>query len=148
VARHLDRLEPESQGSPPDNGEEGQKRPATYAPANGPYGSRPGKCVQAVAMYGPQLRWKGEKGNGTTGRANDVQILVNQQARDITGCFKSTNQEELMPVSGLRPARSLLNNRGRQFALRMGHGIPSRGRDSSPGPRAKSANVWSHGWRI
>jgi len=76
-------------------------------------------CVQAVAMYGSELWWKGENENGTIGRANDLQILVNQQARDITGCFKSTNQGEPMPLSGLRPARPLLSYLGRQFALRM-----------------------------
>jgi len=76
-------------------------------------------CVQVVDMYGSELWWKGEKENGTTGRANDLQILVKQQARDITGCFKSTNQGELMPLSGLRPEHSLLNHPGRKFALRM-----------------------------
>jgi len=63
-----------------------------------------------------ELWCKGEKENGTIGRANDPQILVNQH---VTGCFKSTNQGELMPLSGLRPAHSLLNHRGRQFALLM-----------------------------
>jgi len=34
-------------------------------------------------MYESELWWKGGKENGTIGRANDLQILVNQQARDI-----------------------------------------------------------------
>ena len=46
-------------------------------------------CVQAVAMYGSELWRKGEEENSTIGRANDLQILVNQQERDITGCFKA-----------------------------------------------------------
>ena len=56
---------------------------------------------------------------GTIGRASDIQSLTNQQARAITGCFKSTNLGQLMLMSGLCPAHSLLNNRGRRYALRM-----------------------------
>jgi len=40
-------------------------------------------------MYGSELWRKGEEENSTIGRANDLQILVNQQERDITGCFKA-----------------------------------------------------------
>jgi hypothetical protein len=76
-------------------------------------------CVQAVALYGSELWWKGEGEKGTIGRASDIQSLTNQQARAITGCFKSTNAGQLVLMSGLRPAHSLLNNRGRRYALRM-----------------------------
>jgi len=76
-------------------------------------------CVQAVALYGSELWWKGEAVRGTIGMANDLQKLVNQQARNVTGCFRSTNQGELMLESGLRCATSLLNNRARRFALRL-----------------------------
>ena len=58
-------------------------------------------CVQAVALYGSELWWKGEAVRSTIGMANDLQKLVNQQARDVTGCFRSTNQGELMLESGL-----------------------------------------------
>jgi len=42
-------------------------------------------------------------------RKAELQALVNQQARLVTGCFRSTNQGELMLESGLRPVASLLN---------------------------------------
>jgi ribonuclease HI len=76
-------------------------------------------CVQAVALYGSELWWRGEAVYGSIGKAADLQKLVNQQARAVTGCFRSTNQGELMLESGLRCATSLLNNRGRRFALRL-----------------------------
>jgi len=76
-------------------------------------------CVQAVALYGSELWWKGEEVYGSVGKAADLQKLVNQQARAATGCFRSTNQGELMLESGLRCATSLLNNRSRRFALRL-----------------------------
>jgi len=72
--------------------------------------------VQAVAMHESELWWKGEKENGTIGRANDLQKMVNQQARDITGCFKNTNRG-LMSLSGLRPAHS-------GTTIRTTYGIP------------------------
>jgi len=32
-------------------------------------------CVQAMAMYGPELWWKGEKENVAIGKVNDLQIV-------------------------------------------------------------------------
>ena len=58
-------------------------------------------CVQAVALYGSELWWKGEDVHGTIGKANDLQKLVNQQARAVTGSIRSMNQGELMLESGL-----------------------------------------------
>ena len=76
-------------------------------------------CVQAVALHGSELWWRGEEVYSSVGKAADLQKLVNQQARAVTGCFHSTNQGEPMLQSGLRCATSLLNNRSRRFALRL-----------------------------
>ena len=48
-------------------------------------------CVQSVAMFGAELWWKGDLVEGTIGRAKELQLLVNQEARATTGCFRTTN---------------------------------------------------------
>jgi len=35
--------------------------------------------------------WKGEATQGTISRANDIQMLVNREARVVTGCFWTIN---------------------------------------------------------
>ena len=42
-------------------------------------------CIQSVAMFGSELWWKGDQARGTKGRAEEMQRLVNQQARATTG---------------------------------------------------------------
>jgi len=76
-------------------------------------------CIQSVAMFSAELWWKGEGARGTVGRANGLQLLVNQQARATTGAFRTTNQGALAMESGLRPATAQLENRQRRFALRL-----------------------------
>ena len=75
-------------------------------------------CIQSVAMFGAELWWKGEGARGTVGRANDLQLLVNQQARATTGAFRTT-LGALPMESGLRPAGNQLENRQRRFGLRL-----------------------------
>ena len=58
--------------------------------------------IQSVAMFGAELWWKGDHVTGTMGRAEDLQRLVNQQARVTTGCFRTTNLGALSMESGLR----------------------------------------------
>jgi len=84
-------------------------------------GLNPGSCqriqvaaVQAVAMYGSELWWRGQKD-----RAQEVQKLLNEQGRRITGCFRTTPQGALMNEAGLRPAEAMLNNRVRRYKLRQ-----------------------------
>jgi len=63
-------------------------------------------CVQASALFGSELWWT--NGRGVKGQANDIQLMVNRQARSTTGCYKSTNTGALVAEAGLRPATSLL----------------------------------------
>jgi len=62
--------------------------------------------VQAVALYGAELWWKEQ-----TNRAQEVQKILNEQGRRVTGCFRTTPQGALMNDAGLGPANAILNNR-------------------------------------
>jgi hypothetical protein len=78
-------------------------------------------CHPPVASgeYGAELWWKGEDTRGTGGRAEDLQKLVNQKARTVTGCLRTTNLGALMMESEPRPATAQLENRQRRFRLRL-----------------------------
>jgi len=76
-------------------------------------------CIQSVAMFGAELWWKGDLVEGTIGRANELQLLINQEARATTGCFRTTNLGALSIKSGLRAASAQLENRQRRFGLRL-----------------------------
>ena len=73
--------------------------------------------VQSVAMFGAELWRNGGNVRGTTGRAEELQQLDNQQARVTTGAFWTTNLGVLSMESGLRPASNQLENRQRRFGL-------------------------------
>ena len=74
-------------------------------------------CVQSVAMFGSELWWKGDHATGTVGRAEELQLPVNQEARATTGCFRTTNLGALSMESGLRAAATQLENRQQRFGL-------------------------------
>jgi len=40
-------------------------------------------CAQAAALFGSELWWKGENAHGMVGRREDIQKLVNQEARGV-----------------------------------------------------------------
>jgi len=44
-------------------------------------------CAQSVAMFGAELRWKATRLRVPSGGPTNIQRLVNQEARAITGCF-------------------------------------------------------------
>jgi len=76
-------------------------------------------CIQSAAMFGSELWWKGDHVTGTKGRAEELQLLVNQEARATTGCFRTTSLGALSMESGLRAATTQLENRQRRFGLRL-----------------------------
>jgi len=76
-------------------------------------------CVQSVAMFAAELWWKGGNVRGITGRAEELQLLVNREARATTGAFRTTNLGALSMESGLRPATNQLENHQRRFGLRL-----------------------------
>jgi len=71
-------------------------------------------AVQAIALYGAELWWKGQKN-----RAREVQQILNEQCRRVTGCFRTTPQGALLNDAGLRPAKAILNNRVRRYKMRQ-----------------------------
>jgi len=76
-------------------------------------------CIQSVAMFGSELWWKGDQVRGTVGQADELQLLVNQEAQATKGCFRTTNLGALSMESGLRAATTQLEIRQRRFGLRL-----------------------------
>jgi hypothetical protein len=91
-------------------------------------------AVQAVALYGAELWWDRQKEP-----EEDIQKLVNRQARAITGALPTTALGPLVKESGLRSAESLLNNRKRRFGLRLLN-TPSRG------PKVRQSSIRQVKW--
>ena len=103
-------------------------------------------CVQAAALFGGVVVERGQ-----TCQEN-LQKLVNQEARHTTGAFRTTNQGALSMESGLRPAVIQLGNRLHRFALHSNGlgpaGIRRRARSdcegspgsSNQGPRAQNSH--------
>jgi len=70
-------------------------------------------------MFGSELWWKGDQTRGTIGQANELQLLVNREARLTAGCFRATNLEAPPTESGLRPATAQLESKQWRFGLRL-----------------------------
>jgi hypothetical protein len=70
-------------------------------------------AVTSVAMYGSEIWWRGQKD-----RLHKVQLLLNCQARAITGLLRSTPRAFLQTASGLPNAQHLLDHRQTKFAMR------------------------------
>jgi len=76
-------------------------------------------CVQSVAMFGSELWWEYDHVWGTISRADELQLPVNQEAKATAGCFRTASLGALSMESGLRGATTQLENRQRQFGLRL-----------------------------
>ena len=72
-------------------------------------------CIQAVALYGSELWWDPKEG----GRRDDLQLLLNRQARSILGALPTIPRGALMSESGLTPAPVILDSRQQRFAARL-----------------------------
>jgi len=71
-------------------------------------------AVQATALFGAELWWHGQKNN-----ARELQQLINQQARAVTGAFRSTPIGPLLRDAGLEPAEIILQTRQQGYAARL-----------------------------
>ena len=71
-------------------------------------------AVQSVVLYGVELWWKNQKNH-----QNEIQKLINRQARSITGMYLSTPVAALMNESGIISAHILLDFRQRKYAYRL-----------------------------
>jgi len=72
-------------------------------------------CVQAVTLYGSKLSWDPKE----TGRREDLELLLNRQARSTMGALPTTPPGALMRDSGLTPAAVALDSRQQQFTARL-----------------------------
>ena len=79
-------------------------------------------CVQAVALYGSELWWDPSE----VGRRDDLQLLLNQQARSMLGALPTTPQGALMRESGLTPAPVIQDCRQVRFPVRLANACSSR----------------------
>ena len=70
--------------------------------------------AQAVALYGAELWWQGQKD-----RLEDVQALINSQARAVTGMLRTTPLGPLIREAALEPAEALLDTKQRRYAVRL-----------------------------
>jgi len=79
-------------------------------------------CVQAVALYGSELWWDPRE----VGRRDDLQLLLNRQARSILGALTTTPQGGLMTESGLTPAPVILDASQQRFTARLANACSSK----------------------
>lgn len=70
-------------------------------------------AVTSVALYGSEVWWRGQQD-----RENKLQLLLNRQARDITGLLRSTPLVFLRDQACLPSARDLLDHRQTRYAVR------------------------------
>jgi hypothetical protein len=64
-------------------------------------------CVQGSALYGSELWWDLME----VGRQDNLQLLLDRQARSTLGTLPSTSRSALMKESGLTPAPVVLESR-------------------------------------
>jgi ribonuclease HI len=70
--------------------------------------------IPAIALYGAELWWHGQKS-----QSQEIQKLVNCQARAITGMLRSTPVGPLVREAALEPAISLLASRQLNYTARL-----------------------------
>jgi ribonuclease HI len=71
-------------------------------------------AIQATALYGAELWWQGQKD-----RQRGLQLLINRQARAITGALRSTPIGPLLREAGVGPAEVLLDTRQLEYTKRL-----------------------------
>jgi len=72
-------------------------------------------CVQAVSLYGSEQWWD----LGEIGRRQDLQLLLNRQARSTLGALPTTPMGAHMRESVLTPAPVALDTRQQRFIARL-----------------------------
>jgi hypothetical protein len=105
-----------------------------------------------VALYGAEIWWKNQKN-----RRDQLQLLLNKQARAITGMLKTTPLKLLQREAGLLNAEDLLDYKQQCYALRAlskpkGHPtnsiLPSTFRygelDAQPGQYSSGNLDWTY----
>jgi hypothetical protein len=96
--------------------------------------------VQAVALYGSELLWDPKEGS----RRDDLQLLLNRQARSTLGALRTTPRGALMQGSGLTPVAVALDARQQRFVARLANtweGSKSKELFQYPTPGAQVGRV-------
>jgi hypothetical protein len=75
-----------------------------------------------VALYWSELWWDPKD----VGRRNDLQLLLNWQARSVLGALPTTRRGALMRVSRLTPAPVILHSRQQRFTERLPNACSSK----------------------
>jgi len=91
-------------------------------------------CVPAVALYGSELWWDPKE----VGRRDDLQLLLNQQARSILGALPTTPRGALIRESGLTPAPVMLDSRQQRWAARLANAYSSKLREMHKDPSSST----------
>jgi hypothetical protein len=79
-------------------------------------------CIQAVALYESELWWDPSE----AGRRDDLQLLLNRQARSILGALLTTPRGALMRDSGVTPAPVILESTQQRFAARLANACSNK----------------------
>jgi len=79
-------------------------------------------CVQALALYGNELWWDPKE----VGRRDDLQLLLNRQARSILGALPTTPRGALMREAGLTPVPVILDSRQQRFTARLANACSNK----------------------
>jgi hypothetical protein len=72
-------------------------------------------CVQAIVLYGSELGWDPKERS----RRDDLQLLLNRQARSTLAALPTTPRGALMRDSGLTPVAVALEARQQRFVARL-----------------------------
>jgi ribonuclease HI len=70
-------------------------------------------AVSSIALYGAEVWWRGQKD-----KQNLLQLLLNSQARSITGMLKSTPIAALLEAARVQQAVHILDHRQTRYAVR------------------------------
>jgi ribonuclease HI len=95
-----------------------RQREAEIKRRHGKYGMTPKNVrtimtatVQTSALFGAEIWWRNQEQ-----RAEQIQKMINREARAITGCMKTTPIGPLIVEASITPAKVLLDNRQRRYA--------------------------------
>jgi hypothetical protein len=97
-------------------------------------------CVQAVALYGSDLLCNVKEGS----RRDDLQLLLNQQARSTLAALPTTLRGTLMRDATLTPGAVTLDHRQQRFVSRLANpckGSKAKELDNYPTPGAPVGRV-------
>ena len=75
--------------------------------------------MQSVATYGMEINSIRENPEPVKGSIQDLQVIVNEQARRTTGTFKTTPEGFLMAEGAMKPAEAIWERRTMHFQARQ-----------------------------